>query len=195
MKKTIVLSTHTAGGTHAARLIAIGQTLALLGTVATVLLALAGTVVFLLLNRVHVARAAALFGLSVFGAYAAVLLTLSLTSHTTTLPPGQLKFFCEIDCHVAFDVISQPVRIGDTLQLTLRERFRRETSRTVAATHRSRRAHELLPSLTSGANSSRRWRVHQLDSAPLFAPMRPGEAHRAELRFFVPSDQKFRACW
>ena len=71
--------------------IAIGPTLALLGMVATVLLALAGMVVFLLLNRIRIARIAALLGMSVVGAYAAVLLTLSLTSQTRTLPPGMRK--------------------------------------------------------------------------------------------------------
>ena len=107
--------------------IAIGQTLALMGMVAAVALALGAPVVLILLNRMPMARVAAVFGVAVFGGYAALLLTLSIASETTTLPPGQLKFFCEIDCHVAFDVISQPERIGDTLQLTLRERFRRET--------------------------------------------------------------------
>ena len=172
--------------------IAIGQTLALLGMVATVLLSLAGMVVFLLLNRIRIARIAALLGMGVFGAYAAVLLTLSLTSQTRTLPPGQLKYFCEIDCHVAFDVVSQPVRIGDTLQLTLRERFRRETisarrgdaplmpgTRIIALVDEKG---ELFPPIES----------HQLDAAPMFAPMRPGEAHRAQLRFLVPADAKLR---
>ena len=172
--------------------IAIGQTLALLGMVATVVLALAGTVVLLLLNRVHFARIAALFGIGVLGAYMAVLLTLSLTSRTTILPPGQLKYFCEIDCHVAFDVISEPLRVGDTLRLTLRERFRRETiserrgdapltpgTRIIALVDENG---ELFPPIAR----------HQLDAAPMFAPMRPGESHREELRFFVPADRKLR---
>ena len=172
--------------------IAIGQTLALLGMVATVVLALAGMVVLLLLNRIHLARIAALFGASVLGAYVAVLLALSVASSTRTLPPGQLKFFCEIDCHVAFDVISTPVRVGDTLKLTLRERFRRETisdrrgdapmtpgTRIIALVDERG---ELFPPIESV----------QLDAAPMFAPMRPGESHRAELRFLVPAEAKLR---
>ncbi len=36
--------------------------------------------------------------------YALVLLGVSLTSHEKTLARGEWKYFCEIDCHVAYSV-------------------------------------------------------------------------------------------
>lgn len=44
------------------------------------------------------------FGLLVIGAYAALLLAVSATSREIVLAPGERKYFCEIDCHLACSV-------------------------------------------------------------------------------------------
>jgi hypothetical protein len=38
--------------------------------------------------------------------YALVLIGVSLTSHEKTLAPGENKYFCEIDCHIAYSVVN-----------------------------------------------------------------------------------------
>jgi hypothetical protein len=164
----------------------------LLGTAASVLLAVVATVVLVLLNRVRIARLTAVSGASVFGLYAALLLTMSVSSRTTTLPPGQLKFFCEIDCHVAFDLSSEPVRAGDTVRLTLRERFRRETISDRRGDAPLSPGTRIIALVSESGEMFAPIEMRPLDSAPLFSPMRPGEIHRAELRFAVPSDVVLR---
>ena len=39
------------------------------------------------------------------GLYAALLLVVSLLSHERVLAPGEQKYFCEVDCHVAYSVV------------------------------------------------------------------------------------------
>jgi hypothetical protein len=70
------------------------------------LLGLAGLAVLYGLARRKRAIAgwsAAAFGMIVAG-YLVVLLLASLTSHEQTLSPGGLKYFCEVDCHLAYSV-------------------------------------------------------------------------------------------
>ena len=173
-------------------LIAIAQVLAFLGTVGATLLAAGAVIVFMLWRQAQWARLAAIAGVGVLGIYAAALFALSAVSPSTLIASGQRKVFCEIDCHVAFDIVSPVERDGDTVRLTLREEFRRNSigprRGDAALTPGERRialidenGHRYLPD-----------RSHALQSAPLFAPMRPGEEHRAELRFAVPANVTLR---
>lgn len=173
-------------------LIAIAQVLAFLSAVGATLLAAAVVIGCLMMRRTRLAQLATIAGVSVPGLYLVALVGSGVLSPTTTLPSGVRKVFCEIDCHVAFDVVSAAARDGDTVRLTLREEFRRNSigpNRGDAPLSPGERYVALVD------ERGRRYepdRVHPLQAASLFTPMRPGEQHRAELRFVVPAGVALR---
>lgn len=62
--------------------------------------------------------------------YIALLLGMSLASREVTLAPGQEKYFCEIDCHLAYSVVAtrEELESGQRqLHVTLRTRFDENT--------------------------------------------------------------------
>ena len=170
----------------------IAQTLALLGSAAGILVAFGAAVVLLLAGRRYWARLSALSGVSLAAVYAVLLLAASATSRTTVLPPGAPKVFCEIDCHVRFDLADSAWRTRDEVVLTVRETFDANTvsprrgdapltpgARRIALVDEN--GHHYAPTV-----------VRTLGEATLFAQLRPGQSHRAELRFAVPASTPLR---
>ena len=172
-------------------LAATAQTLAFLGAVATVLLAGAAAVVFVMLRRREWAARAVMTGGFVASLYAITLLAFGVASPAVDLAPGERKVFCEVDCHVAFE-ITAGYKDSDTLVLSVRELFDENSvssRRGDAPMNPGARRFALVDS------KGREWepvRVRTSDTAPLFAAMRPGESHRAQLSFSVPSDVQIR---
>lgn len=169
---------------------AILQTLAFVGAAGLVLCTLAATVLLLVSGRqLWAQRALAACGLLVSG-YVVLLLFVSVTSRPLVLARGESKRFCEIDCHVAYAITSahagRESDAADSMLLTVREEFDASSispRRGDAPMHPGTRRFALVDS------SGRRYapeRVRSLDDAPLFAAMRPGEIHRAQLAFRVP---------
>ncbi|MGH7681009.1 MAG: hypothetical protein ACRENN_03375 [Candidatus Eiseniibacteriota bacterium] len=78
--------------------------LAFLGT-AFLLVVVAATLVYAVLTKKRglAARTLSLAG-GIIVAYATLLLAASFTSRTIVLQHGELKYFCEIDCHLAYSV-------------------------------------------------------------------------------------------
>src|SRR5512146_2768419 len=72
------------------------------------------------------------FGVLVAGAclYLLLLAGFSISSHEQTLPRGEEKYFCEIDCHLAYS-IADAKWLGEgprrTLAVTVRTRFDERT--------------------------------------------------------------------
>lgn len=172
-------------------LAATAQTLAFLATIAALLLAGAGAVVFVMLRRRAWAMRAVVAGGLVAALYAVALLAFSVASPAVNLAPGERKVFCEVDCHVAYE-ITEGYKDSDTLVLSVRELFD-------ASSVSSRRGDEpLYPGSRRFAlvdANGREWaplRIRTSDTAPLFAMMRPGESHRAQLSFAVPHDVQVR---
>ena len=62
-------------------------------------------VIMLTRRNVFVASRLVLVGGIVAGAYLLVLLGFSLASKRTVVEPGAAKYFCEIDCHLAYSVV------------------------------------------------------------------------------------------
>jgi hypothetical protein len=75
-----------------------------LGTGAFLLAAAGTAAVCLAVHRRALALRIAAAGLAVGAGYAALLLGVSLASRDRTLAPGTRKYFCEIDCHLAYSV-------------------------------------------------------------------------------------------
>ena len=138
--------------------------------------------------------------------YAAALLAFSLTSREQVATTGEEKYFCEVDCHLAYSVVDvrQSKVLGDGASratarglfrvVTLRVRFDPETTS-------SRRPQDM--SLTPNPRSvrvvaecgatyrpdpagQRALETQQGVSTPLTAPLRPGESYTTRLVFDLP---------
>ncbi len=66
--------------------------------------ALVATLYFGALGRRRPARASAAVGIGWAVIYAAVLIGFSLTSSARLLPPKHAKYFCDVECHLAYSV-------------------------------------------------------------------------------------------
>jgi hypothetical protein len=60
--------------------------------------------------------------------YFALLVGFSAGSHETALARGQEKYFCEIDCHLAYSVVDVKMQPADQYVITLRTRFDETTT-------------------------------------------------------------------
>jgi hypothetical protein len=123
--------------------------------------------------------------------YVMLLLGFALASHETTLLRGQEKYFCEIDCHLAYTVLDTK-RISETSAVhyvvTLRTRF----DETTISSQRPKN-YPLLPSprtvlLTDDRGS--RYATESTSGTPLTARLIPGEYYTTVLQFTLPSSAK-----
>ena len=137
--------------------------------------------------------------------YAAALAAVSVSSHEYTLNPGQEKYFCEIDCHLAYSVPSvelaadvNGVRARGVLYIvTLRTRF----DETTISEHRgdgplqpSPRQITLLDdsghAIPISAEAQQALQNFSSAGTPLDTPLRPGESYTTRLAFDVPPAAK-----
>lgn len=145
--------------------------------------------------------------LILLGGYFGALLSVSAASRDTVLTQGEEKYFCEIDCHLAYSVVgvARAKVLGDlpgqasvngvfTL-VTVRTRFDELT----ISSHR--RNFPLEPSprrITLMDEHGRQYEIspegeRALDRSghmgtPLMEPLRPGESYRTTLAFDIPAD-------
>ena len=75
-----------------------------LGTAFLLSVLLAATLISFFTGRRRLARGLAAAGLAGAGAYLGLLLVFSFTSREETLAKGDRKYFCEIDCHLAYSL-------------------------------------------------------------------------------------------
>jgi len=144
-------------------------------------------------------------GATIFALYGGILLGLSLFSKEAILPVGSRKYFCEIDCHLAYSVVDVCVtpRVGPEMQLVTSNgkfvvvRLKTWFDPSTISAHRgdapltpnSRKIRLLDSSNRSYTPSTRGEAVLSslgLASTPLSAPLRPGESYATFLVFEVP---------
>jgi hypothetical protein len=121
--------------------------------------------------------------------YVALLIGFSVGSHTRTLAIGQEKYFCEIDCHLAYSVLkvnAQPEGTKIDYTVTLRTRF----DETTISASRPKDA-PLMPSprevrIVDG--DGREYAPSSSDGTSLMTPIRPAESYTTMLNFIVPKD-------
>lgn len=169
-------------------LAATAQALAFLGAFASIAVLCAMAILLLLMHRVRWARWSLAIGALLTGAYVVALVVVGASSSTLVLGAGHGKAFCELDCHIVYDVLSTHDSENAHVAVTVREQFdassisaRRDNGPITPGT----RVFALLD--TQG----RRYlpmSIAMIDGAPLFADMRPGEAHRSTLAFTVRRD-------
>jgi hypothetical protein len=174
-------------------------TLALLGLLALIL-------VFAIWTRKKwIGIGAVVFGLALVSCYALVLMGVSLTSHEKVLAPGEHKYFCEIDCHIAYSIagVEESSTLGNELHPTaavgrfvivhLKTWFDPST----ISPHRGngqlspnprrvvlvdKEGHEFAP---SAAAQTALEKLHGT-TTPISQPLRPGESYVTDTVFDVP---------
>jgi hypothetical protein len=181
-----------------------------LGTGFLLFVLLAATLISFFAGKRHLARWLAAAGLAGAGAYLGLLLVFSFTSREETLAKGDLKYFCEIDCHLAYSleevsrtkvlgVPPQPVSAGGVFHVaTVKTWF---DPRTIAS---FRGNAPLTPNprvVYVVDESGRRYEPSQAGqkaleesrgaSAPLTRTLRPGESYVTRLVFDLPEGIKW----
>jgi hypothetical protein len=121
--------------------------------------------------------------------YLALLACVSLASHDRTLARGQEKYFCEIDCHLAYSLVgvtalSAANRTDYTI--TLRTRF---DETTISA--RRPKDRPLTPNPREIRIVDTPGQLHTaslVGGTPLVAPLKPGDSYFTQLRCSLPPD-------
>jgi hypothetical protein len=120
--------------------------------------------------------------------YFSLLFGFSLSSRDHLLAQGREKYFCEIDCHLAYSVLQ--VKTDPSIALThyvvtLRTRF----DETTISANRPKDA-PLTPSPRTVQLIDAHGAVYSPESAaatPLTTPLIPGQSYTTELSFRIPS--------
>ena len=174
--------------------------LALLGTAAAALAIAIAIAVALATGRSVWARRLILSGLGLAAVYGLALGGFALSSDEVSLPRGAEKYFCEIDCHLAYAVTSAERGIalpgvapqhGEFWRVRLRTRF----DETTISARRGREV-PLTPNPREVAIVDARGQRYPPVTVPvtddgsvaLGTPLRPGEGYVTTLFFDLPRD-------
>lgn len=121
------------------------------------------------------------------GIYFGLLFGFSLGSHDHFLSKGQEKYFCEVDCHLAYSVVgvkAEPAAAFTNYAVTLRTRF----DETTISSHRPKDA-PLTPSPRTVQlmdAQGNRYAPESSQGVELSQSLVPGESYTSELGFRVP---------
>jgi hypothetical protein len=163
--------------------------LAVLGFLAAIgglFLAVASALIFWFARKPRFARIAARVAAAAAVVYFVLLFTFSAASRETALARGQEKYFCEIDCHLAYSVLDAKTQPDGHLVITLRTRFDETTTspnrpKDASLTPSPREVrlidsggHEYAPVATTGT--------------PLLTPLKPADSYTTQLEFNLPKD-------
>jgi hypothetical protein len=166
--------------------------LAFLGAGGFTAAAAVGGAVALSFRRFRLARWIFGASLAVAAGYGALLLGVALQSRERTLLPGEKKYFCEIDCHLAYSIAGAEPAGPGALAVTVTTWFDPSTiapfrgdapltpnPRVVYLLDGSGRRHE--PS----AKATRAWEAKHGPSTPLTRELRPGQSYATTFVFDV----------
>ncbi len=161
-----------------------------LGSAAVVLAGAASAGILAALGRRRLARIAAAGALGVAVVYGVLLLGASLLSRERTLRAGERKYFCEMDCHIAYSVESEATSESGGRIVTVRTWF---DPATIASTRGNgpltpnplalylvdESGHRHPPSEAA----TRTWDAGHPGSTPLTRELRPGESYTTAFAF------------
>jgi hypothetical protein len=121
--------------------------------------------------------------------YLGLLTGFSLASREKMLPRGQEKYFCEIDCHLAYSITDVKARnqgSSQDLAITLRTRFDEST---ISSTRPKDALLTPSPREVRLIDESGRQFIPISSSGPtLMTPLKPGDSYTTEFEFNVPQD-------
>jgi uncharacterized membrane protein YozB (DUF420 family) len=160
--------------------------LGFLGGAAALLLAIIVIAVAMASGHRRLARAMAVVAAVEVVLYAAMLIGYSSRSQESVLAVGQEKYFCEIDCHIAY-AITGVERKGSAVTVALRTRFDQRTIapwRGDATLTPSPRVIEVTDA------SGHLYLPHHSDGPELTTPLRPGQSYTTQYSFDVPADAR-----
>ena len=172
--------------------------LAFLGATLGLVCASLGAAVSAAVRRFGLAKWMGIGALAIAAGYAVLLLGAAVFSRDRTLAPGERKYFCEMDCHIAYDVTSAAAPDATTRVVTVRSWFDPSTiaafrgngplspnPRTVWLEDEAGR--RFRPSVAGTAA----WEAaHGGPSTPLSRPLRPGESYTTTFVFTLPADAR-----
>jgi len=182
------------GGASAASNMNFPAPLAVMGFLALslgVFVAIVAVVIFWFARKPRLARVA---GFAIGGGivvYFALLLGFSASSHETLLARGQEKYFCEIDCHLAYSVVDVKAQDEGGLHdyiVTLRTRF----DETTTSPNRPKDA-PLTPSPREVRlidADGHRYDVVSSAGTSLMTPLTPASSYTTQLEFRFPKDAR-----
>jgi hypothetical protein len=118
--------------------------------------------------------------------YLTLLIGFSAASRATTLARGQEKYFCEIDCHLAYSIVDAKAQPDGHYTITLRTRFDEKTT----SPNRPKDA-PLTPSprevrLVDSAGGV--YVPTATEGTPLLTPLTPANSYTTQLEFAIPKD-------
>lgn len=161
--------------------------LAVLGFLAAAGIFFLGTAAILIFwfsRKANFARKTALTVSLALLAYFALLLGFSAASHTSTLARGQEKYFCEIDCHLAYSIINVSAQPSGHYTIVLRTRF----DETTTSPSRPKDA-PLTPSpreIRLIDTAGHQYAPARIAGTPLLTPLTPADSYSTELEFDLP---------
>jgi hypothetical protein len=163
--------------------------LAVMGFLAAVgglFLALSSILIFWFARKPKFASIAARAIAAGAAVYFALLFGFSASSHETALARGREKYFCEIDCHLAYSIVDVTAQPDGRSVVTLRTRFDETTTspsrpKDISLTPSPRevrlidsRGQVYAPSATQGT--------------PLTTPLKPADSYTTQLEFTLPQE-------
>lgn len=123
------------------------------------------------------------------GVYFSILFCFSALSHDRTLARGQEKYFCEIDCHLAYSVVSvnaEPDASSMNYRVMVRTRFDETTISSTRPLDMPLTANPRLLVLVDSLG--RKHSPINASDRSLYTPLKPGQSCLTELRFELPRD-------
>ncbi len=152
-------------------------------------LALSTIVISLFVRKLKLAKTTLFFMGGCALIYFSVLTIVSLSSREIGLGKGREKYFCEIDCHLAYSILnvsSSAGSISTQYVVTLQTRFDERTT----SSHRPKDA-ALSPAPRTLKLFDSRGRIYlptTSSGTALNTALVPGESYRTEVTFVVPFD-------
>jgi hypothetical protein len=163
--------------------------LAVLGFLAAIgglFLAVASVLIFWFARKPKFARITAIATVACAAVYFTLLFGFSAASRETALAHGQEKYFCEIDCHLAYSVLDARTQPDGHLVVTVRTRF----DETTTSPNRPKDA-PLTPSAREARlidSAGREYAPISTAGTPLLTPLKPADAYTTQLEFNIPKD-------
>jgi hypothetical protein len=162
--------------------------MAFFAAAAGVVLALAAAAVAWFARKPKFARACLLVVTAGAAVYAGLLFGFSLASRPHVLARTQEKYFCEIDCHLAYsllDVKTEPAAGVTHYVVTIRTRFDETTTSATRPKHAP-----LTPSprtvVLIDDSRGQQYQPVAVQGTPLETPLKPSDSYTTQLAFEVP---------
>ena len=163
--------------------------IAILGFLAaamSLVVGIAATLIFWFARKAETARIiASIVGIGL-ALYLALLVGFSAASRATSLARGQEKYFCEIDCHLAYSIVDAKAQPDGHYVITLRTRF----DETTTSPNRPKDA-PLTPSPREVRlidSAGRGYAPTATEGTPLLTPLKPADSYTTQFEFAIPQD-------